>query len=528
MESLSVEFLKPDSAFTDDVLIDSTLMLLPKSATLTENMIKILKKWGFESVLCDGTLSLEAKFEPEEDEEEIAEETQSEEAHKEKLTERVLRIIQESKSDASVSTEAARIGMVRNVYDEYMRYINSMYTHYVTHKEIDQEELSEGIQYLCVFIKDHRRYILRINENITDTDMIFLVPHAMRSTVLAIAIGMQLHMPLSKLIDLGVTCILHEIGMVQIPPQLYLSDKKLSTFERTKLSKHTVLGYLIAKNLKFPLSVQLGILEHHENENASGYPRRLPSDKISSIAKIISVVCAYEAITSPRKYRDARPSFDALLELLQNKEHKYNNIIINALIHAVSLYPIGTYVYLSNRKVAEVIDSNQENPKCPVVQLLTETEKDGSPKVMQTDANISILRILSSEEKRDVLKMLAHEANPEPEYTALEEITDDEIADAGAQANFAADTGLEPLDEDDSLPAEPQTPPKSPENPEDAVKADKSAAAKTEGQLETEKKPDNQKAEKAAESKDEVADKSTDGKSQENGGIEEVDINFFS
>ena len=40
--------------------------------------------------------------------------------------------------------------------------IEQVFTHYVTHKEIDKDELSETVQELCVFIKDHKRYILSV------------------------------------------------------------------------------------------------------------------------------------------------------------------------------------------------------------------------------------------------------------------------------------------------------------------------------------------------------------------------------
>ena len=486
METLAVESLKPDISFTGDAFIDSTFLLLPKSAILTEQTLATLKKWNFENIQCEGQLSLTldgADF-PENDQKEAGKENEN----KEKFTETVKKIIADSKTASASNNEQSRLELVTNVYKEYLRYLDTMYTHYVTHKEIDQKELAESVKDLCVFIKDHRRYVLRVNSTIRDESYVFLVTHAMRSTVLAIAIGMQLHMPLSKLIELGETCILHEIGMVRLPPQLYLTDRKLTPFEKAKLSKHTVLGYQIVKDLNFPLGVQLGVLEHHENENGTGYPRKLPSEKISSNAKIISVVCTYEAISSPRKYRDERSSFDALLELIQNKEHKYDDIVLKALLYTVSLYPIGTYVYLSNRKVAEVIDTNQDNPKCPVVQMLTETEKDGSPKIVQTSSEISVLRILSKDEKRDILKMLMKNA-----ATEAMAVTDSNTA--GLEP-VSADTGLEEVStEEFTNPSQPSQPPLQ----------------------ETEEKP---------EQETDISEKEEKPASSDN-EIEDIDISFF-
>ncbi len=402
METISVESLKKDGTFTSDLMIDSTFLLLPKTATVTDDLIKALRQWGFENILCDGAVSLggDIGITPIDD-------TEEDKEPKEKIGENVKKAIESSKNTAVGNSDQARMELVQSVYVEYMNYIESVFTHYATHKEIDQDELSDTVKELCIFIKEHRRYILRVNATIEAPDRNFLIIHSMRTTVLCLATALQLHLPLSKMIELGVTSILHEIGMLRLPPQLYMTSKKISTRDKAQISKHTVLGYTIIKDLNFPLSIQLGVLEHHEKENGTGYPRRLTGDKISSNAKIIAVACSYEAISSPRSYRDERSTFDALLEMLQNKDHLYDGSVIKALLYTVSLYPIGTFVYLSNRKIAEVIDTTPDNPKTPIVQLLTEKEADGSLKTLQIGQNnINILRILTKQEKEDILNLI--------------------------------------------------------------------------------------------------------------------------
>ena len=402
MENLNIENLQAGNSFTGDLIIDSTFLLLPKMADITESMIKCLKAWEFKEVTCEGSVSLSGEIGiTSEEDDEIPD------APQEKISNNVIKAIENSKKSPVGNTDQARMDLVTQIYEEYMNYIESVFTHYATHKEINQQEMEETVQELCIFIKEHRRYILRVSPSTETSKKNFLVIHSMRTTVLAIAIALQLHLPLSKMIELGVTCILHEIGMLRLPPQLYMTSRKLSAGEKAQISKHTVFGYTIIKDLEFPLAVQLGVLEHHEKENGTGYPRRMTGDKISSNAKIIAVACTYEAISSPRSYKDERSTFDALLEMIQNKEHQYDDAVLKALLYTVSLYPIGTYVYLSNRKVAIVIDSNPENPKCPVVQLLTEKDADGSPKTIQTDlSGVSVLRILSKQEQQDILKFI--------------------------------------------------------------------------------------------------------------------------
>ena len=331
MESIEIGTLRAGITYTSDLMVDSSFLILPKTAEMTDDLINALKQWGFDEVLSDGSISLGGDIG-------VSKEDPSEnEAQKEKISENVKKAIEDSKNNAVGNSDQARMDLVRSVYEEYMNYIESVFTHYATHKEIDQEELSETVQDLCIFIKEHKRYILRVNATMSPEGRNFLIIHTMRTTVLCLAIALQLHLNLTKMIELGVTSILHEIGMLRLPPQLYMSSKKLSVREKAQISKHTLLGYTIIKDLSFSLPVQLGVLEHHEKENGTGYPRRLTGDKISSNAKIIAVACTYEAISSPRSYKDEKSTFDALLELLQNKDHAYDCSVIKAILYTVSL-----------------------------------------------------------------------------------------------------------------------------------------------------------------------------------------------
>jgi len=269
--------------------------------------------------------------------------------------------------------------------------------------------------------------------------------------------------------------------MLRVPPQLYMSNIKLTVGEKMAISKHTIFGYTIVKDLQLPLAVQLGVLEHHEKENGLGYPRKLTGEKISSNAKIIAVACSYEAISSSRSYKAERTTFNAMIELIQNKDHSYDDSVLKALLYTVSLYPLGSYVYLSNRKVGMVSDTNPDNPKYPIVQLLTERNPDGSPILIPSDPDgINILRNLSIEEIADIKKLIAKQnnkdsddkadkslsaensasENPSPAQNAsasekaeseidlVEEIAENEIPSPAVQASKAASGENKPENED--------------------------------------------------------------------------------
>jgi HD-GYP domain-containing protein (c-di-GMP phosphodiesterase class II) len=280
-----------------------------------------------------------------------------------------------------------------------------VYTRFVTRKDLQQQIISDKVKELCDFIRENRRLVLRIQPSQETRDKNYLVVHSMRSTVFAIVIGLQLKFPIHKLIELGVACILHEIGMVRLPPQVYMGKKELTPVEKNAIFTHPVISYNILREFSFPLNICLGVLEHHERENGGGYPRKLAKDKISLYAKIIAVACSYEAVTAERPYKEARDAYSGIIDIMKNQGKQYDETVIRALLFSLSLYPIGLYVLLSNNKIGQVVDVNPENPKYPIVQLVGEAKPDGTPRVVETgEYGISITRPLTKEEGATLIK----------------------------------------------------------------------------------------------------------------------------
>ena len=425
MNSFNIEGLKPGTFFTSDVMLDKTFLLLTNSIPLSEGMIKALQDWDFKQVFSDGTLSSGAiatnisqnttDIDIEELENSVnspksnvtTEKFSAEElnAAKKALENAETIDIDDIGNEPKIDTEASRLSVVTNIYNDYLNYISYVYTRYATHKELNYEELSSKVKDLCVFIKENRRFVLRILQSTQEPKAKeFLVSHSMRSTVYAITIGMQLRLPLSNLVELGVSCIVHEIGMIRLPPQLYMTERALNASDKKMIFTHPIISYNILQEFEFPLKVCLGALEHHERENGTGYPNHLPSEKISIYAKIIAVACSFEAITAPRHYKNAQSSYEAMVDMLKNNKQFYDENVIKALLYSLSLFPIGGYVYLSNGKIAQVVDVNPENPKNPVVQLVSTVKGAKQDTIQTSDTGIRIVRALNKEECSDVIK----------------------------------------------------------------------------------------------------------------------------
>lgn len=427
MNSFPVSAINDKTFFSRDLLLDKTFILLNSMCPFTNTLKKALLEWDFKVVYSEGNQGVEQTIQApsaspaaktsaptrpalsvQTDFKTVSfEELELDDKNKnEKIGDNAKKAIKEAKTSLA-NNEKSRMDVVQTIYDEYMKYITAVYTHYATHKVLNYNELSETVKELCIFIKDNRRYVLRITPSQDTITKNYLVSHSMRSTVIAIVIALQLRFTLSKIVDLGVCCILHEIGQIRLPPQLYMTNRTLSPAEKQKLATHTVLGFNIVKENNFPTQIQLGILEHHERENRTGYPRKLAGNQIDIFAKIIGVACSFEAITAPRHFRQARSTYAAMVEILKNEGKQFDDTVIKALLYSLSLFPIGAWVYLVNGKIAQVTDVSPTSPGNPIVSVLGEKDSSGNPITIQTDNDKNkIVRVLNRQETQDILKTM--------------------------------------------------------------------------------------------------------------------------
>ncbi len=379
MNAVPFKDLTPDTYYSEPVYIDESYILLTPETPLTSSLINRLAEWEIRELYTDGS-PLGGDEEP-------------------------AAAAEEAEGDAEgrpVTSQTAgdkeNLERVSAFYGQFLKYVDSVYTRYVTKGEISLKELSDKVKTLCDVILENRRYILRVLSGESGSPN-YLVNHSTRSTILAIVLGGHLKLPPHRLIELGVAAVLHEIGMVRLPPQMYMADRKLSDNERKSITAHPILGYNILKDKQFPLSICLAALEHHERMNGTGYPRSLTGDKISLYARIIAVACSYDAVTASRPYKEAREGYAGMVDILKNEGKQYDDAVIKSLVYSLSVYPVGSYVLLTNARLGQVIDVNPDNPRYPIVLVLGSKTPDGKETTIQTsETGVRILKPIRRED----------------------------------------------------------------------------------------------------------------------------------
>lgn len=379
MKNYSLQDIPPDSYFSKTVYLDSRFILVTPEMPFSPRLSEALREWEFREVYSEG--------EPCED-----------------FVSETLTAIDELEladpTSLATMNDADKIKRAEAFYISFYRYAENLFTRLAIKDELDLKAISEKIKDVCDIIRDDRRFLMRAQSNIEiPGDQNYLVSHSVRSTIIAIIIGTYLKFPAHRLIELGVAALLHEVGMIKLPPQLYLNNRPLTQQEQKVILTHPVLSYNMLKSYDFPLAISLAALEHHERENGSGYPQKLTGEKISSYSKIIAVACSYEALSSRRPHKTAKDGYTGMLELLKNEGKQYDDTIVRALVFSLSIYPIGLFVLLSSGKKGQVVDVNPENPRYPIVQVFGELTPDGKNKTLETSpSGISIVRPLTREE----------------------------------------------------------------------------------------------------------------------------------
>ena len=159
--------------------------------------------------------------------------------------------------------------------------------------------------------------------------------HSERVSVLSVAIGRELRLPVEDLEVLRLGALLHDIGKIGVPDEVLRKPGPLTPAEYDVIKGHPGLGARILRSVPF-LSRHIPIVElHHERPDGRGYPYGLHEEDIPLAARIVHVADAYDAMTSARAYRVARPSGDALRELWRCAGAEFHADIVGAFTTAL-------------------------------------------------------------------------------------------------------------------------------------------------------------------------------------------------
>ena len=160
--------------------------------------------------------------------------------------------------------------------------------------------------------------------------------HSQRMGELAVALAERIGLPNNSKNDLRLLAQFHDLGKIGIPDQILLKPGPLTAEERKEIERHAEIGHRIAMVVPEFLPVADLILKHHEWWNGTGYPLGLRGESIPVENRILSIVDAYDAMTSDRPYRAAMPQSAAIEELCRCRGTQFDPVLVDEFVALLS------------------------------------------------------------------------------------------------------------------------------------------------------------------------------------------------
>ena len=174
----------------------------------------------------------------------------------------------------------------------------------------------------------------------------------------------------------GLAGLLHDLGKMRVDKEVLNKNGRLTSDEYEQVKRHTTLGYdMLRKEKAIPDEVARAVLGHHERPDGAGYPQGLTGEQIAPLTRVISIIDAYDAITSHRVYDPARSHHQALGILWKNRGSQFDRKFVECLTSFMGWVTPGTLVRLSNDDLAVVMESPSIRGFLPLVRTIRNDEK---------------------------------------------------------------------------------------------------------------------------------------------------------
>ncbi len=183
--------------------------------------------------------------------------------------------------------------------------------------------------------------------------------HSVAVCGLMIALARELRLGEPQVREAGLAGLLHDVGKMAIPDAVLNKPGKLTDAEFTLVKTHPVEGHRMLSEARGATEVSLEVcLHHHEKVDGSGYPHRLPGERISLYAKMGAVCDVYDAITSDRAYKKGWDPGEALRKMASWAKGHFDETVFQAFVKSVGIYPAGSLVRLHSGRLGVVVEQS--------------------------------------------------------------------------------------------------------------------------------------------------------------------------
>ena len=204
----------------------------------------------------------------------------------------------------------------------------------------------------------------------------YIYQHSVNSCVWGLAFGRHLGLDKQSIHEIGLGCMLFDVGKTHLPALLLSKPGELTEAETSVMRSHVEIGVSIMRNTPGVTERLLNMVQsHHERFDGSGYPAGLKGNEIPTFAKIAGMVDCYDALISPRSYAVQLTPYLALREIYTWRGNLFQPEVVEQFMQVVGAFPTGTVVELNTGAVGVVISQNESRRLRPRLMLILDEKK---------------------------------------------------------------------------------------------------------------------------------------------------------
>lgn len=255
------------------------------------------------------------------------------------------------------------------LYFEAVKTYKQLYLSWQSGALLDIAKVRQLIIPLVEKIEGNEEEIIKLYHHSKQEDYIY--HHSISVALLSALLGKKLKYKQGDMNQIALTGLLCDCGMSKITPNILTKHVPLTENEYREVKQHPVHSYnLLKKIMSIKEGVKMGVLQHHERIDGSGYPLSVKGDKLHPYSKIVALADTYQAMVSVRPYRNKQSQFKVLEQILQDEFGKFDMNVVNELKKIIIKISVGTKVKLSNGIEAEIVFVDEQNPTRPIVKSI--------------------------------------------------------------------------------------------------------------------------------------------------------------
>ena len=204
----------------------------------------------------------------------------------------------------------------------------------------------------------------------------YIFSHALNTSIWGLAFARHLGLEKDEIFEVGLGCMLFDVGKTQLPLTLLLRPGPLDEAETQAVRGHVAQSLVILRGMDgiTPRIMEL-VKRHHERFDGSGYSEGLKGAGIPMYAKIAGIVDTYDALVSFRPYAGERSPHEAVRYIFGLRGTLFQPEVVEQFMQMVGAFPTGSVIELNTGAVGVVLAQNTQKLRPRIALVLDEHKK---------------------------------------------------------------------------------------------------------------------------------------------------------